>query len=371
MTTIIEKIKKGIEAVINTWRNKLIAFKKWLERVRTAILSKILIKLSNHVIEGYSHQLTGIGERIDEFNKKLPPENDLKKIVKISNAAQKIHEDDLKEISDFLNKIPKEDRDKIAILANASHKINGQDVKKISKLFKKFSKEELEKTEILAKTERVIRKDYAKAIFEFLSKTSKKDLEKMALFTGTSKLPEINSLERSSEQVVSSDERRKEFEKKMKERREELEREGLSSGLARIILGIEVLEERTMPNEEIERITHRGEGREFAEDIETSYKKGVIFLKMRKYEEAYVIFSEIAENLNLKGAWLNKGIAAGRLGRILEDGTHEEIYCYRQALSIDRNYASALANLALAYERMGDIYESNRYFDELKALRGR
>lgn len=69
--------------------------------------------------------------------------------------------------------------------------------------------------------------------------------------------------------------------------------------------------------------------------------EGVKLFKKGKNKKAYDKFNEIIKkNSNLKGAWLNKGVASGRLGK-----TGEEIYCYIEALGIDRGYDKAIHNL--------------------------
>jgi tetratricopeptide (TPR) repeat protein len=72
--------------------------------------------------------------------------------------------------------------------------------------------------------------------------------------------------------------------------------------------------------------------------------EGVMLLKKGAFRNAYKYFNEITTmNQNLKGAWLNRGFALGKLGNI--DG---EIKCYQKALSIDKKYETALHNMKIA-----------------------
>jgi tetratricopeptide (TPR) repeat protein len=92
------------------------------------------------------------------------------------------------------------------------------------------------------------------------------------------------------------------------------------------------------------------EERGISEETEALYQEavdllkegeGIKLVKKGKNEKAYVIFDRIIlTNPNLKGAWLNKGVAAGRLGR-----RDEERYCYTEAFKIDRHYDKAIHNL--------------------------
>jgi tetratricopeptide (TPR) repeat protein len=83
-------------------------------------------------------------------------------------------------------------------------------------------------------------------------------------------------------------------------------------------------------------------------EIESSYQKGISLLKKEAYEDAKECFEEIITmNSNLKGAWLNRGVASGELGNI-----KEEIACYNIALRKDKNYKKALHNKKIAERKM-------------------
>jgi tetratricopeptide (TPR) repeat protein len=78
--------------------------------------------------------------------------------------------------------------------------------------------------------------------------------------------------------------------------------------------------------------------------IESSYRKGISLLKKEAYEDAKECFDEIITmNPNIKGAWLNRGVASGGLGDI-----KEEIACYDIALRKDKKYEKALHNKKIA-----------------------
>ena len=79
-------------------------------------------------------------------------------------------------------------------------------------------------------------------------------------------------------------------------------------------------------------------------NIRLFYNEGVMLLKKGAFRNAYVYFNEITDmNTDLKGAWLNRGFALGKLGDI-----DEEIKSYKKALSIDEKYEKALHNMKIA-----------------------
>jgi tetratricopeptide (TPR) repeat protein len=78
--------------------------------------------------------------------------------------------------------------------------------------------------------------------------------------------------------------------------------------------------------------------------VESLYWKGIASLKKKEYNEAKECFEEITTtNPNLKGAWLNRGVASGELGDI-----RNEMAYYRLALRIDENYEKARRNMRIA-----------------------
>lgn len=81
-------------------------------------------------------------------------------------------------------------------------------------------------------------------------------------------------------------------------------------------------------------------------NIQLSYNKGVKLLREGDFASAYECFEEIT-NLNkyLKGAWLNRGVALGKLGDV-----DREIVSYEKALNVDndKSYEKALHNKKIA-----------------------
>jgi tetratricopeptide (TPR) repeat protein len=79
-------------------------------------------------------------------------------------------------------------------------------------------------------------------------------------------------------------------------------------------------------------------------NIHLFYNEGVMLLKKGNFRNASKYFNEITTmNQNLKGAWLNRGFALGKLGDIAE-----EIKSYKKALTIDEKYEKALHNMKIA-----------------------
>jgi tetratricopeptide (TPR) repeat protein len=107
-----------------------------------------------------------------------------------------------------------------------------------------------------------------------------------------------------------------------------------------------VVSEASRPKELLEEI--RKELKPFK--IESSYRMGIALLKKKAYEEAKNCFEEIINlDSNLKGAWLNKGVALGGLCEI-----KEEIKCYGVILNtIDEIYKKARHNKKIAERKMG------------------
>jgi tetratricopeptide (TPR) repeat protein len=79
-------------------------------------------------------------------------------------------------------------------------------------------------------------------------------------------------------------------------------------------------------------------------NVDSLYRMGIALLKDKEYQKAKECFDEITTiDPNLKGAWLNKGFAAGELGDI-----SKEIGYYKMALKIDKNYKKARNNMKIA-----------------------
>ena len=319
MTTIIEKIKKGIEAVINTWRNKLIAFKKWLERVRTAILSKILIKLSNHVIDGYSHQLTSIEERINEFDK-LPPKDKLEKIVNLAKTVETLPKNHLNKLTNFINTTSNKGVEKIAPLAEAVEAFEEQGVK-------------VEKIETLVK------------IAMSIDVRSLNKLEKIE------RLEKIFNLRDYEEDELKNLERNVYIIKWFLNPNEmELRVPVSGSGL-----------DEAKKQEVYEKIGSEEERKLYLSFL---FYTGCEFLKKGKFREAYENFHQITKlDNNLRGAWLNRGVALGNMKRY-----QDEIKCYKKAIKLNSDYAIAYYNKGRALINLNQREEANNCFKKAKEL---
>jgi tetratricopeptide (TPR) repeat protein len=85
-------------------------------------------------------------------------------------------------------------------------------------------------------------------------------------------------------------------------------------------------------------------------NIRLLYNEGVMLLRKGDFCKADVCFTEITNlDPDIKGAWLNKGFALGKLGNI-----DEEIRCYEEALSKDKDrYEKAWHNLKIAKRKKG------------------
>jgi tetratricopeptide (TPR) repeat protein len=89
-------------------------------------------------------------------------------------------------------------------------------------------------------------------------------------------------------------------------------------------------------------------------DAQLLYGEGVKLLKVGAFRSAYECFEEITNlNEDLKGAWLNRGVALGELGEF-----DEEIKCYNKAkaLSKDKNYGKATHNIKIAEGKKRKMY---------------
>lgn len=68
-------------------------------------------------------------------------------------------------------------------------------------------------------------------------------------------------------------------------------------------------------------------------------------------------------NTNLKGAWVNKGVALGYMKKF-----DKEIECYNKAIMLDKNYASAWKNKGSALKNLGNKIYANNCFLKAKRL---
>lgn len=77
--------------------------------------------------------------------------------------------------------------------------------------------------------------------------------------------------------------------------------------------------------------------------IKMLHTKGITLLKEKAYRQAFVCFDMITEiDDNIISAWLNKGVALGKLGGL--DNIEKEIRCYDTAVDKGTNYEKAEHN---------------------------
>jgi tetratricopeptide (TPR) repeat protein len=285
----------------------------------------------------------------------------------------------------------------------------GKDAKVIFDFISKTSKEDLEKIRILAETEKTIEEKDAKAIFDFISKFSKEDLEKIA-----NTMEKAGSMQKEGVIIPVEGLELKKLEEKIKKMREmelidisEDEFEKIKNALEqvgrlrslnynfvptkeetekleqiRIILAVAVqlskqeLKEpfiTEVPSNKLKFIANVSDSNEGHDKTSTInnleariktiekeqlvtrlYREGIDFINRSAYKEAYECFDQITEiNQNLKGAWLNKGVALDRLGGL--DKIEKEIECYETALWIDEKYDKALRNKEIAGIKLEDL----------------
>jgi tetratricopeptide (TPR) repeat protein len=282
----------------------------------------------------------------------LLSEENLKKIADIAEIVEAIEEKEASTIFEFITKAPKRKLEKIAILAGIARSIPElEDIRIPSEGGVKFDKyieyiryreiqRRLKDIEELSKKRRTLHSEKIKKLRD--------EIEKMGLFAG------IARIAAEVDQFGPGDKPLKPNEKALKagERALQPGERGLRSGESthegeRLLVGEEGETSTLLTHDEIQRISVerevRGEEREISEEIKNLFSEGVRFLKDRMNRRAYDIFNEIiSRNNNLKGVWLNKGVAAGRLGK-----KQEEIDCYKRALEIDSDYEQAYINLQI------------------------
>ncbi|MCK4859554.1 MAG: tetratricopeptide repeat protein [Candidatus Omnitrophica bacterium] len=336
---------------------------------------------------------------IFDFISKTPKE-DLEKIAILAETVRSIQEKDARAVFEFVSKTPKEELAKILTIAEATTEFKERDAKSISEFIKKFSTDALDKTAILAGTERAIEEKDARNIFEFLNKFSTgvpnddfgqiASILRKAISTQEGVIPlderKIEKIEKKIKEMKGigdiSDDEFEEIENVLEQVRrlrslpynliptkddaekierirtilavtDELSNEELKeplktevpSNTSEIIDGaidskdpvkistISKLEDRIETIEDVQLIS-----------IPKLYRMGTNFINKRAFEEAYECFDMITKiSPNLKGAWLNKGVALFGLGKI-----NEELECYEEALWIDENYDKALHNKEIA-----------------------
>jgi tetratricopeptide (TPR) repeat protein len=344
-------------------KKQLIVLKKELRESIDAILNKLFDGISGLLEEEYKDRLIGLERRIEELKKKGEEE-----LVSHLNAY-------------------KGELDEVRNLAKTAKLSSEENIEKIAKI----SMEESEIEELKGKIEKIgetklpdvlrdeskgttIVSNYTKQAPEGVLKTIR-NLEESEILEFENKLEKIRDMKLSDisddklngittvldyiKQVPEKDIKTIDESKKLKEEMRKIKEEGLT--------GIPI------PPEELERFrlimslyssVPKGDNKVSALDgdnllldvldslekrmdkmnIRLFYNEGVMLLKKGAFRKAYVYFNEITDmNTDLKGAWLNRGFALGKLGDI-----DEEIKSYKKALSIDEKYEKAGHNMKIA-----------------------
>jgi tetratricopeptide (TPR) repeat protein len=100
-------------------------------------------------------------------------------------------------------------------------------------------------------------------------------------------------------------------------------------------------------------------------NIQLLFPMGVGLLRKKKFERACEIFNCITTiDNNLRGAWLNKGVALGNMTKY-----EKEIECYDKAIHIDGNYASAWYNKGIALKKLNNASDAKKCFKEAKRIK--
>lgn len=108
-----------------------------------------------------------------------------------------------------------------------------------------------------------------------------------------------------------------------------------------------VISEASVPRELLDKIRQELRNDLKPMKVILEYQRGINLLKKKAYEEAKECFEEITTvKPDLKGAWLNSGVALGELGDI-----DLEIACYSTALEIDKGYKKAKHNKRIAEKK--------------------
>ncbi|MCK4860065.1 MAG: hypothetical protein KAS87_05860, partial [Candidatus Omnitrophica bacterium] len=311
-------------------------------------------------------------ESISEFIKKFS-KDELEKTAILAETERVIEEKDARGIFEFVSKTPKEDLAKILAIGEATKEFKVQDAESISTFIKKFSTDELEKTAMIASIwgkailtqEGVIPLDERK-IEEIQKKI--KDMKEI----GDINDDEFEEIENVLEQVrrlrslrslpynliptkddaekveriqtilavagqLSEEDLKEPSKTEVPSNTSEIKVDAIDSKDYVGISTTSKLEDRIKTIEDVQLIS-----------IPKLYRTGTNFINKRAFEEAYEWFDLITEiSPNLKGAWLNKGVALFGLDKI-----KEELECYEEALWIDEKYDKALRNKEIAERKL-------------------
>jgi tetratricopeptide (TPR) repeat protein len=304
-------------------KKQLIDLKKELRESIDAILNKLFDGISGLLEEEYKDRLMGLERRIEELKKKGEEElvshlkaykgelDEVRNLAKTAKLSSEVNIEKIEKIRDM----------KLSDISD--DKLNG--ILKDLDYIKQAPEGDIGRIRSLRESE----------IEELKDKIEK--IEEMKLNDiSNDELKGITTVLDYLKQVPEKDIKTIDESKKLKEEMRKIKEEGLT--------GIPI------PPEELERfrllldVLDSLEKRMNRMNIRLFYKEGVMLLKKGAFRNAYVYFNEITEmNTDLKGAWLNRGFALGKLG-----GIEEEIRSYEKALSIDEKYEKALHNMKIA-----------------------
>ena len=373
LATIAEKIKRRIETAIDAGINQLTKLKEWLKRVRDDILSKLVIKISSLIPEGYSQQLIEIEKGMKKLKDALPSEEEIERIANLAKTTGTIPKKDLREISEFISKISNEDIEKIMTLAETTKDFKKRDTRAISKFIKKFSKEELEKMVKMGEMGLIdISDDELDNVKVVLSRISNALEGNLEPFSKMSKKKIEESLNRA-DRLLKIDQKYGYTDDEIERLSEDFTilKWFLKPGERDIHAPTEKLEKiREEEKEAIYRKITLGDREEIEEltklNIRLLFHTGCELLRRWEFKRAYENFDYITKrNVNLKGAWLNKGIALGNMAKY-----EKEIECYDKALEISKNkeYASAWYNKGIALKNLNRDEEAEECFERAKEI---
>jgi tetratricopeptide (TPR) repeat protein len=275
-------------------KKELIDLKKELGESIDAILTKLFDGISGLLEKDYKDRL------IEELKKK---------------EKEKV-------VSDL--KTYKEELEDVRNLAETAKSISEGNIEKIENImtgkFKtKKSKENIEKTKRLGLSN-ITDYDKLTTISHLTNQVSNDEIDNT-----TNKIKKMRDMK-----IDASDEELKRFQLIMNTTSLFLEEDKEASNLDRSIVVTDFLNKLKKSVNEI--------------SIQLLHNEGVILLKTKAFRSAYKCFYKITDiNPDLKGAWLNRGFALGKLGNI-----EGEIKCYDKALSKDPKYEKALLNKEIA-----------------------
>ena len=343
-----EKKEENNRAEVREEVTQLIKYEGELEKSRNIILNKLLEKISS--LEGYTKRLTEIEKELrDLFSGEKGKE--AREILEFLSKSSK---GDLEKIASIVEKaMSAQEKGEVIPTSELELERLGERIKKMREMgLIDISDEELDNVKIVL--DRIGKAP--EGHFEFLSKISKEKIEEsLNRIDSQIKIDQKygytdDEIERLREDLIilkwflKPDERVITVPREKLEKIREEEKEGIYKKIT--LKDIEEIEELTELNTRL------------------LFHTGCELLRRRKFKTAYENFDYITKiNNNLRGAWLNKGIALGSM-----DKYEEEINCYDKALELDENYASARYNKGIALKNLKRDDEAEECFEKAKEI---